>query len=238
MANVLPLRWLGATRRAAVREVLDARLATWRHGWSRASSTPTLRDAEAGIPSLTWHVTRTASGSAAVGVNAAEAELGAALLGCSAAGAGDLPQRIGLRALRGLAQALAGGAAEPSQETRSTREIEPRAGGAVFQCRIDGQSIWIHVDASLCAVLAPVARSTPRAIMPRRNAIAPLATDLGVTLSLGHVALARLSSLRPGDVLQTSVRVGGLVQLTAADGTVARVGQLVADGEHRAIRIQ
>jgi flagellar motor switch/type III secretory pathway protein FliN len=52
------------------------------------------------------------------------------------------------------------------------------------------------------------------------------------------VALARLSSLRPGDVLQTSVRVGGLVQLTAADGTVARVGQLVADGEHRAIRIQ
>lgn len=239
MGEVLPLGWLGATRRASVRATLDERLAVWMREWCGPEETAGLAAIETAIPSLSWHVGTQKGGSVAVGVAPdSEPELGAALLGCSASGAGELPERIGIRALKALAQSLLGAAADVTRGTRTPREVEPRSGGAAFRCRIEGVSIFVHVDAGLCALSRPAGSSRSGNLVSRVAAISPLTASLSVTLPLGHVPLARLASLRPGDVLHTSIRVGGLVHLAAPDGTVARVGLLAADGLHRAIRIQ
>lgn len=239
MGEVLPLRWLGTTRRTSIRGTLETRLSIWMRDWCGTESLPALTDVETDVPTLSWHVGRCDAGSIAVGILPdGERQLGAALLGCGATGAGLLPERIGSRALRALVQSLLGTAADVTQGVRTVREVESRTGGAAFRCRLEGLSVFVHVDAPLCAVLGPAGGATSRALVSRQAAISPLTASLSVTLPLGHVPLERLASLRPGDVLQTSIRVGGLVNLAAADGTVARVGLLAADGQHRAIRIQ
>lgn len=240
MTQVTPLRWTGPTRRAALQREVERRLQGWASGWLRGDERPVLSAADPLPARLSWSVATAPSGELAVGlVHDGLEALGAALLGCTAAGAAGLAQGIGARALRDLARALLGeDDVQPAGGERSPRELAPRAGGLLLRLQLPGVSLWLHADAALCAHWAPRPAPAARALVRRRDAIGPLAARLVVSLPLGPLALADVSGLRPGDVLRTQVRVGGLVRMTSDDGTVARVGHLAASGEHRAIRIQ
>jgi hypothetical protein len=165
--------------------------------------------------------------------------LGGALAGCVATRDGGLATALGARALHELACALLGvDTVAIAAGERSSRDLAARAAGLLVRVQVADVSLWLHADAALCSHWLPERRASPRALVKRRDAIRPLDAQLVVSLPLGPLSLVDLSGLRPGDVLRTQVRVGGLVRLTSTDGTVARVGHLVANGENRAIRIQ
>lgn len=236
MGEVLPLRWLGRTRRARIEAALQPRIDTWARGWCRAQ--PQLASDDALQPDMDWSTASAGDGSIALGVAPCDwALLGAVLLGCPVDGAGPLAEAVAKRAVAELLEALSGSAATQN-EGRSPAVLAPRAGGATFALEVSDVALSIHLDAKACADVVPAASATPRALVSRREAVAPLSAPLQVTLPLGHLPLEHLAQLKPGDVLRTSIRVGGLVQLAADDGTIARTGHLVADGDHRAIRIQ
>ncbi|MFC0677992.1 hypothetical protein ACFFGH_09075 [Lysobacter korlensis] len=241
--NVYPLRWVGRARRAELEQALQSRLAPWATQWLRADLESVLASAETGEPDpgeLGWLDAVTSGGTLLIGCTSnVESRLGARLVGLAGEGGSALAPRIGRRALEALAQCLTGaiGATLSTCDAPGPKLLAPRAGALLLQLTIGDVRLYLLVDTVLCETVAPVLRRAS-SLVPREDALGACTASLELRLELGHADLLDVSTLRPGEVLKTTIPVGSLLSLVNPDGSVVRTGHLVARQGRRAIRIQ
>lgn len=227
--------WVGPSRARAVRAAARARLDAWRRGWLGEDTALELcaTDSDGGAGTA-WRRLSSGEGVAYVRAEVTDARaLGQRLVGTVATRDAQLAERLGSRCLSDLLEALAG-APGVEQEGISPRLGRSRGVGVALECA--DVCLELHLDSALCDALVPRTRA-PRTLARRSDAIGTLSADLNVVLDLGALKLGDVASLKPGDLLKSSVRVGSLVAVTRPDGSVVRTGQLAAANGHRAVTI-
>lgn len=247
--NVLPLRWQGASRAEALRALVDARIAEWASQWFAASKAPGVgveavaghRPEQAGADAR-WHALR--DGDAVLSLRLAGAafeHLGCRLANITTADDSGLASGLGQRALTALARSLFGAQAptvlSEIDGMPAPADIGPRFGALGVQVSIGTIRVEIYCNAALCALLVPAARVARDTLVSRRDAIGPVDATLDAVLDLGHAALADTLSLKPGEVLKTSIPVSAGLRLVSARGEEILGGTLVADGANRALKV-
>ncbi len=246
--NVLPLRWQGASRAEALRALLDARVAEWASQWmtvSRASGVvvDALADQrpDAGGEGR-WHALRDGDAILSMRVSPRAFEhLGCLLAGTTTADDAGLSAGLGQRALTGLMRSLFGAQAPASMVAvdgvPAQADIDSRFGAFGMQLSIGTIRIELFVNAALCTRLVPPAQVAREPLVPRRAAIGPVDATLDAVLDLGQAELAETLSLKPGEVLKTSIPVSAGLRLVSSRGEDILGGTLVADGAYRALKV-
>lgn len=246
--NVLPLRWQGASRAEALRALLDARVVEWASQWMTAS-----RASGVVVDALAdhrpdqggegrWHALRDGEAILSMRVSPRAFEhLGCLLAGTTTADDAGLCAGLGQRALAGLMRSLFGAHAPASMiaidGAPAPADIGSRFGAFGMQVSIGTIRIEIRANATLCARLVPPAPVARESLVSRRAAIGPVDATLDVVLDLGQAGLADTLSLKPGEVLRTSIPVSAGLRLVSSRGEDILAGTLVADGAHRALKV-
>jgi hypothetical protein len=247
--NVLPLRWQGAGRVERMRALVAERANGWIAQWAAPGAQPAIevetlggQRPEVTAPDIRWYALRDASGALTLRIAGAAFEhLGCKLAGIVASDDVGMAAGIGQRALTDLARAFFAANA-PSALTAvpgmpSADEIGLRYGALGVQVAIGTIKVELHFDAALCAVLLPVGATAALPLTALREAVKPLDATFEAVLDLGQTALADSLSLKPGEVLKTSIPVGAGIRIKAGDGTDIFSGTLVAEDGHRALKI-
>ena len=73
----------------------------------------------------------------------------------------------------------------------------------------------------------PVGATATTPLVALREAVKPLDATFEAVLDLGQTALSDSMSLKPGEVLKTSIPVGAGIRIKAGDGTDIFSGTLV-----------
>lgn len=247
--NVLPLRWQGAGRiermRALVAERANAWIAQWATpGAKLAVEVETLgaQRPEISAPDIRWYALRDGSGALTLRIAGSAFEhLGCRLAGLVVSDDVGMAAGIGERALTDLARAFFAANATLSltavQGMPAAEEIGLRYGALGVQIAIGTLKVELHFDAALCAALLPVATTAAGSLVALREAIKPLDATFEAVLDLGQAALAESLSLRPGEVLKTSIPISAGIRIKAGDGTDILSGTLVAEDGHRALKV-
>lgn len=247
--NVLPLRWQGAGRIERMRALVAERASGWIAQWAAPGAQPAIEVETLGAqrPEITatdirWYALRDASGALTLRITGAGFEhLGCKLAGIVASDDVGMAAGIGQRALTDLARAFFAASAPSSLTAVSgmpkAEEIGLRYGALGVQIAIGTIKIELHFDAALFAVLLPVGATAAAPLTALREAVKPLDATFEAVLDLGQAALADSLSLKPGEVLKTSIPVGAGIVIKAGDGTDIFSGTLVAEDGHRALKI-
>jgi hypothetical protein len=239
--SIVPFRWLGASRLACIRSALCAQAAAWAQAWS--SSTSALQGGE--IQALCgedighhWYVARGPHGTAMLGFATGGFDtLGCRLVGAYAADTQGFAAGLGRQALSEFLCRMVGNSDNVLIESDSGAAVlDPRQGSAAFLWSLSGLRIAIHLDASLCAHIAPPDSTHGTALVERREAIQPEQVTLQATLDLGCTDLASTSTLRPGDVIRTRIGLDAQLRLCAGDSDIASATLIASDGR-RALRV-
>lgn len=247
--NVLPLRWQGASRIDGLRLVVEQRVDEWLSLWFVAGKAPGASveliggsRVEAVSADARWYAVR--DGDAVLhlrlGANAIE-HMGCRLASIAIADDAGLAAGIGLHAMSALARSFFGsavtGSLVPLNGTPGIADVGLRHGAVAVQIAIGALNFDLHANAALCTRLLPAKSGSPSPLVPRRDAIGPVDATLDAMLDLGQVSLAESLSLKPGEVLKTTIPVGAGLRLVSAHGEEILAGTLVADGAHRALRL-
>lgn len=246
--NVLPLRWQGASRADALRALLDARIAEWASQWMSASKAsgvavdaPADHRADQGGEGR-WYTLRDGDALLSMRLSPRAFEhLGCLLAGTTTADDAGLSAGLGQRALTVLMRSLFG-AQSPSSLTAidgspAPSDIGSRFGAFGMQLSIGVIRIELCANAALCARLVPPVQIAREPLVSRRAAIGPVDATLDAVLDLGQTVLADTLSLKPGEVLKTSIPVSAGLRLVSSRGDDILGGTLVADGAHRALKV-
>lgn len=241
--NVHPLRWLGPARKAGLEQAFQSRLAAWNAQWVREDLRSELALAEfsdGDFDESTWSSAASPTGTLVIGCAPnALPRLGARLVGLGGDGGSALAPRIAYRALEALAQCLTGHATTPliACDSPGPSLLAPRTGSLRLWLSIEDLRVALIADCALCDSALPMARRDV-ALVRREDALGMSTASLELRLELGHADLIDISTLRPGEVLKTTIPVGSLLSLVNPDGSVVRTGHLAARQGRRAIRIQ
>jgi hypothetical protein len=247
--SVLPLRWQGATRIDGLRVLVEQRVDEWLSHWFVAGKVPGAAVELIGGPRVEavsadarWYAIREGDAVLHVRLGASTIEhLGCRLVGIAVADDAGLAAGIGLRAVTALARSLFGnavaGSLEPLNGTPGATEVGVRHGAVAMQIAIGTLRFDLHASAALCARLMPAKTGQCSPLVPRRDAIGPVDATLDAMLDLGQVSLAESLSLKPGEVLKTTIPVGAGLRLVSAHGEEILAGTLVADGAYRALKL-
>lgn len=243
------LRWIGETRRQALRAMVVARCATWLSLWSMPGE-PLIAEVEAIVEDRTearpfdprWYALRGRDGTAYLHASSTVFEtIGGRLAQTNIADGCGIALGIGRRALADLVEMLRGFSSGNDLVALAgmpaTAEIGQRHGAAGFVLRIDGVGFELYFDALLCDAMAPTERPSARALETRRSAILPVDATFAVTLDLGAASIAESLALRPGEVIRTSIPVDAPIRVCGASGETLLSGTLVAENGQRAVRI-
>lgn len=247
--NVLPLRWQGTGRIERMRALVEERANAWIAQWAAPGAQPAIevealggQRPEIAAPEIRWYALRDAGGTLTLRIAGATFEhLGCKLAGIVASDDAWMAAGIGQRALTDLARAFFAASAPASLSAvrgmPSADEIGLRHGALGVQIAIGTIRVELHFDAALCAALLPVGATSAVPLTALREAVKPLDAMFEAVLDLGQNALADSLSLKPGEVLKTSIPVGAGIRIKAGDGTDIFSGTLVAEDGHRALRI-
>ncbi len=248
-ANVLPLRWQGASRIDRMRALVAERANTWIAQWATpgaklAIEVETLggQRPEISVPDIRWYALRDTSGALTLRIAGATFEqLGCRLAGIVASDDVGMAAGIGERALTDLARVFFAANAPSSltavQGMPAAEEIGLRYGALGMQIAIGPIRIELHFDTALCTALLPIGPTAAGPLVARREAVKPLDATFEAVLDLGQAALADSLSLRPGEVLKTSIPISAGIRIKAGDGTDILSGTLVAEDGHRALKV-
>lgn len=247
--SVLPLRWQGASRIDALRMLVEQRVDEWLSHWFLAVKAPGATVELIGGPRMEavssdarWYVLREGDAALHVRLGAGTIEhLGCRLVCIAVADDAGLAAGIGLRAVSALASSLFGSTVtrslEPLNGTPGAADVGVRHGAVALQIAVGTLCFDLHASAALCARLSPAKAGQCSALVPRRDAIGPVDATLDAMLDLGQVSLADSLSLKPGEVLKTTIPVGADLRLLSPNGEEILAGTLVADGAHRALKL-
>lgn len=247
--NVLPLRWQGAARIDRMRSLVAERANDWIAQWAAPGAQLAIevqslggQRPEISTQDIRWYALRAASGALTLRVvGAAFEHLGCKLVGIVASDDAGMAAGIGERALTDLVRAFFAADAPSSltavQGMPAPEEIGLRYGAMGMQVAIGAIRVELHFDAPLCAALLPIDATAGAPLTTLREAVRPVDATFDAVLELGQTALSDSVSLRPGDVLKTSIPVGGGIRIKAGDGSDILSGTLVVEDGHRAIKV-
>lgn len=236
------IRWQGPTRSEALRSAVSLRVQHWLQQWAVAPDDLHVCLQEASVSDIAgWHSAHAVDGACAlVGLSRTElAQLGSLLAGAPLRIAADseLARAVGSGALKALFADLLD---EPC-EIQTVAEVpmsaaSARHGWVALQVRSGAMDLVLLIDPVLCDRIDPPRRAAT-ALQPRHTALAASQATLTARLDLGSVDVALVSSLRPGDVLRTSVPLDALLSLSAGHGPVVSRGRLALLDQHKAITV-
>jgi hypothetical protein len=247
--NVLPLQWQGTSRAEALRALVEARVDEWVLQWFSTSKAPAVgveavagyRPEEVGVDAR-WYALR--DGDAALSLRMASDaldQLGCRIANIMAADDSGLAAGVGKRGLTSLARSLFGTQAPMMLNAVDgmppSAEIGARFGALGVQVSIEGIRIELYFNVPLCVLLVPAAQVARDALVARRDAIGTVDATLDAVLDLGQAVLAETLSLKPGEVLKTSIPISAGLRLVSARGEDIIAGTLVADGSNRALKV-
>ncbi len=247
--NVLPLRWQGAARIDRMRALVAERANDWIAQWAAPGAQTAIEVESLGgqrpeitAPDIRWYALRDASGALTLRIAGAGFEhLGCKLVGIVAYDDAGMAAGIGQRALTDLARAFFDASAPASltavQGMPAAEEIGLRHGATGVQVAIGTIRIELHFDAALCTALLPVAITQAVPLATLREAVKPIDATFDAVLDLGQTALSDSLSLRPGEVLKTSIPIGAGIRIKTGDGTEILSGTLVVEDGHRALKV-
>jgi hypothetical protein len=247
--NVLPLRWQGAARIDRMRALVAERANDWIAQWAASGAQPTIEVESLGgqrpevtTPDIRWYALRDVNGTLTLRIAGAGFEhLGCKLVGIVATDEVGMAAGIGQRALIDLTRAFFGASAPSSltavQGMPAAEEIGLRYGAAGVQIAIGTIKIELHFDAALCTTLLPVDVPAGPSLVALREAVKPIDATFDAVLDLGQTTLSDSLSLTPGEVLKTSIPVGGGIRIKAGDGSDILSGTLVVEDGHRALKV-
>jgi hypothetical protein len=249
MTSVLPLRWQGAARIDRMRALVAGRAEDWIAQWAAPGAQPAIevesiagQRPEISTQEIRWHALRAGGGALMLRVvGAAFEQLACRLVGVVASDDAGIAAGIGERALTDLARGFFAADA-PSSLTAlhgmpAAQAIGLRYGAIGMQVAIGAIRIELHFDAALCAALLPTDPVAGAPLSTLREAVKPVDATFDAVLDLGQAALSDSMSLRPGDVLKTSIPLGGGIRIKAGDGSDILSGALVVEDGHRAIKV-
>lgn len=247
--NVLPLRWQGAARIDRMRALVAERAKDWLAQWAAPGAQLAVdveslggQRPEISAQDIRWYALRGASGALTLRVAGAAFEhLACKLVGIVASDDAGMAAGIGERALTDLARAFFAANAPSSLTAVSgmpaAEEIGLRYGAVGVQVAIGTIRIELHFDAALCAALLPIDLTAGAPLVTLREAVKPVDATFDAVLDLGQTALSDSLSLRPGEVLKTSIPIGGGIRIKAGDGSDILSGTLVVEDGHRALKV-
>ncbi|MDQ3286719.1 MAG: FliM/FliN family flagellar motor C-terminal domain-containing protein [Pseudomonadota bacterium] len=246
MATVVPIRWQGATRVKDLRAIVAAQTLAWLQNWA-ATPTSLASIVECLLPDChssgegvdVWLSASGAHGTlwwrmAPGGLE----EIGRCLVGTGVTEELGIAAGIGLRALKDLSAqwACADGAGELRVVSPpEAAALDPRHGAAGFSWALGETSVELHFDPGLCDSMLPSALE-PAVLTSRAEAIGPAQLTLEAVLDLGMASLQDTLVLRPGEVIRTAVPLNQPVRVQTGSGNSVFFGELVADGDRRALR--
>jgi hypothetical protein len=249
-ANVLPLRWQGASRVERMRALVAERIDAWIAQWAAPGVVQTAivveslggQRPEISAPDIRWYALRDAGGTLTLRIAGAGFEhLGCKLVGIVASDDAGMAAGIGQRALTDLARAFFAASAPASltavQSMPAAEEIGLRYGATGLQIAIGTIRIELHFDAALCSALLPAAMPPAMPLTALREAVRPIDATFDAVLDLGQTALSDSMSLRPGEVLKTSIPIGAGIRIKTGDGADILSGTLVVEDGHRALKV-
>lgn len=247
----VPLRWIGASRKAALSSIVEERCNQWLRRWS-GGETSAVADVEWLATSERerhpfdprWYVLRARQAALYLHAPASVFEqIGCRFAGVAAADACGIAAGIGRRALDDLAAALLGTSLRESFDALpgmpDPADIDPRYGAAGVLIRLGAIRFELRLDAALCDQLAPAKNTAAptRRLMRRQSALMPTPATFVVSLDLGRMPLAESIALKPGEIVKTAVPVDSVVRLRTPTGHRVLEGALVAADGHRAVRL-
>jgi hypothetical protein len=243
---ILPFRWQTKHRAEQVRVLLASRAEQWCSEWSGHRSLEVVvsvasPEQKESVRLGQWYALRTKEG--VLHVNARSFAFG--WLGCLLTNSRDendsgIAQGVGRRALMDLIMVLSSGASDDQivrLDLAPGRDVIGLNRGVVhLRCLMAGAQMDVYVDAALCNFLVPALPESKQALTPLQEAILPGEIDLDIVLDLGSASIEDTLTLKPGEVVKTSIRVDSIVHATFGDSHPVFSAKLVADGGHRALR--
>ena len=235
------IRWQGPTRREALRSAVAGRLQQWVQEWAISPDGLEVQLCTDVTPAGAWQrgsATGGASALAGLG-NTDVAQLGSLLANAPLRHAADsgYARAVGTDALQALFACLM----DDTQTLQPVTDLpeaalSERHGWVALDVRWATFAFVLLLDPALCDRLVPPQRA-PAVLTGRPAALGPSRATLTARLDLGSVDVALVSSLRPGDVLRTSVPLDALLALTAGDGPTVSTGRLAMLDQHKAITV-
>lgn len=245
----LPLRWQPASRIAELHARVEERALGWSRQWFPEGRAPSIEvttasDArpEALGAGVRWYAI--ADGDARLTLRVADVAL--ERLGCATAGtatpdqaglAGGLGRRAVAALLRTLVPSAPAALGDALDAPPCGSDVLSRHGAVGFALSIGTVKCELHVNAALFDTLVPPPAVEHAPLANRHAALGPTTASFDAVLELGEIALADSLSLKPGDVIRTSIAADAVIHLVAPGGRRVASGQLVADDGHRALRI-
>ncbi len=235
------IRWYGPGRREALRAAVAARLQVWLQQWALAPEGLSVQLSTDAGDSGAWQCcTGTDGANAWAGLGHTDlAQLGSLLANAPLRHAADSEhaRAVGSDALQALFAVLLDHAStQPQKAALPDGALVERHGWIALDVCWAAFSFVLLMDPALCDQLAPPQRKSA-ALTRRASALGPCRATLTARLDLGSVDVALVSSLRPGDVLRTSVPLDAPLSLAAAKGPTISTGRLALLDQHKAITV-
>lgn len=212
-----------AARREAVLEAARAAFAGWERAWAMRPGGASLALDVGGAPPHDGAVACFGSDDGQVAIAGAP-ELAARWLLPAAVDAPDgTAARLGAEALADLGARLLG-ARVANPLALEPRRFEARAGAVALRLEIPRLALSLWIDGARALALHPRAPAAARRpLASRAEALAAVPVGLDCVLSLGHLPLADVIGLRPGDVVVSRAGLDSPFELRADDrrGNVA-----------------
>lgn len=236
------IRWYGPGRREALRAAVAARLQLWLQQWALTPEGLSVQLSTGAIDSGAWQRCTGADGANAwAGLGRTDlAQLGSLLANAPLRHATDYEhaRAVGTDALQAMfASLLEHASTQRPEAALPDGALVERHGWVALDVCWAAFTFVLLMDPALCDQLAPPQRKSA-GLTRRASALGPSRATLTARLDLGSVDVALVSSLRPGDVLRTSVPLDALLSLAAAEGRTVSTGRLALLDQHKAITVE